>query len=178
MTTLEFHRVSFVFFHGVYVCACRTSSDCAPLSPSPPLPKRFSISSSLLSRSRIASYRISSSRALAFSVIVGASLLHRTAGLLFVSYQFDWLFFIINLLLNHSALCVCACARTFLFLFLAFCSVQTYNSFSEAEGFVFLEEEEEEEEEEVGGVQKFSISSSPLSRSRIAYQVAERLHLL
>jgi hypothetical protein len=70
---------------------------------------------------------------------------------------------------------VCACARTFLFLFLAFCSVQTYNSFSEAEGFVFLEEEEEEE---VGGVQKFFISSSPLSRSRIAYQVAERLHLL
>ncbi len=40
------------------------------------------------------------------------------------------------------------------------------------------EEEEEEEEEEVGGVQKFCISSSPLSRSRIAYQVAERLHLL
>jgi hypothetical protein len=56
--------------------------------------------------------------------------------------------------------------------FLAFCSVQTYNSFHEAEGFVF------QEEEEVGGVQKFSISSSPLSRSRIAYQVAERLHLL
>ncbi len=39
-------------------------------------------------------------------------------------------------------------------------------------------EEEEEEEEEVVGVQKFCISSSPLSRSRIAYQVAERLHLL
>jgi hypothetical protein len=61
--------------------------------------------------------------------------------------------------------------------FLACCSVQTYNSFSEAEGFVVLEEEEEEEEEVVG-VQKFCISSSPLSRSRIAYQVAERLHLL
>jgi hypothetical protein len=69
--------------------------------------------------------------------------------------------------------CVCACALTFLFLFLPFCSVQTYNSFSEAEGFVF-----QEEEEVVGRVQKLSISSPPLSRSRIAYQVAERLHLL
>jgi hypothetical protein len=72
---------------------------------------------------------------------------------------------------------VCACPLTFLFLFLAFCSVQTYNSFSESEGF-FFQEEEEEEEEAVGRVQKLSISSSPLSRSRIAYQVAERLHLL
>jgi hypothetical protein len=81
----------------------------------------------------------------------------------------------INLLLNHFALCVLARIHFFSF-FLAFCPVQTYNSFSEAEGFVL--QEEEEEEEEVGGVQKFSISSSPLSRSRIAYQVAERLHLL
>jgi hypothetical protein len=44
--------------------------------------------------------------------------------------------------------------------------------------FVVFQEEEEEEEEAVGRVQKLSISSSPLSRSRIAYQVAERLHLL
>jgi hypothetical protein len=83
MTTLEFHRVLFCFFHGVYVCACRTSSDCAPLSLSPLAQALLYIIISALSFSHRIAYQVA--KALSFSVIVGVSWLQRTGGLLFVS---------------------------------------------------------------------------------------------